>query len=89
MSDDLFEEQEFKNTYHMISRDGCGYCEKALSFFNLLSVPVNIEKVVTEEEQHRFKREGHRTFPRIFKNGKLIGGYEELIKYTADVIGNK
>lgn len=73
----------------MISRDGCGYCEKALSFFNLLSIPVTINKVVSDEDRQWFIREGHRTFPRIYKNGKLIGGYEELIKYTADVIGNK
>ena len=50
---------------------------------------MKIENIETEEAHNRFKREVHRSFPRIFKNGKLIGGYDELIKYTADVIGNK
>jgi glutaredoxin len=89
MSDDLFDTPEFKNTYHMISREGCGYCEKAINLFNILGVPVNIEKLVTEEEKQIFKRNGHRTFPRIFKNGALIGGYDDFVDTVADQVGNR
>lgn len=89
MSDDLFDDVSFNNVFHMISRDGCGYCEKAMNLFNILGIPVNIEKVATEEEKQRFTREGHRTFPRIFQNGKLVGGYDDFVKRIADKVGNE
>lgn len=89
MSDDLFDEIEYQNSYHMISRDGCGFCEKALTLFNLLNVPVQVSKVSTDEERVVFIREGHRTFPRVFKNGVLIGGYDDFVATISDFVGNE
>jgi len=89
MSDDLFDEDKFGNNYFMIGKDGCSYCDKTVTLFNILGVPVSIKKVVTDEERQAFVREGHRTFPRIFKNGKLVGGYDDFKAYVADLVGNK
>lgn len=62
------------------SKDPCPYCVAAKRFLTEKSIAFE-EKDLTgqPEEMMRLKDEtGWRTFPMIFINGKLIGGYQDL-----------
>lgn len=62
------------------SKDPCPYCVAAKSFLREKGVNFE-EKDLTDdfEEMNRLKNEtGWRTFPMIFINGKMIGGYQDL-----------
>lgn len=64
----------------MYSKDPCPYCVAAKRFFKERNLAFE-EKDLTNspEEMNRLKDEtGWRTFPMIFINGKMIGGYQDL-----------
>jgi len=71
----------------MIIKVGCPYCINAETFLN--SNNIKYEKL--DYTQHRdldseiTTRTGHRTYPKIYLDGKFIGGYTDLIKkYNKD-----
>ncbi|NIH77331.1 glutaredoxin [Ochrobactrum sp. P20RRXII] len=64
--------------FHILTRENCVYCSRAKRLLKARGIEFEEENHVTEEEIERFKAAGHRTFPRIFKDGELIGGYTEL-----------
>lgn len=68
--------------------DWCPFChrtkdlftEKKIKYYNF-----NIEKEPFNGKENYLKMmksylDGHKTLPAVFKNGKLIGGYTDLVK---------
>ena len=58
---------------------GCPWCERALRLLRTLDLP---HTVITVNDDHTFEqchqRSGMRTFPQVFIDGQVIGGYDEL-----------
>lgn len=64
--------------------DDCPYCVKAKALLDKEGKPY-IYQNVSNDAAVRTKwmdgmgfKDGHRTFPRVYKDGKLIGGYSDL-----------
>ncbi len=61
----------------------CPYCRAAKDF--LRSKSVAFEEIdVTDDEAARealIKKSGRETVPQIFADGKLIGGYDDLVAF--------
>ena len=65
------------------SKNMCGYCvqaENLLKNKGLEFKEINIEE--KPEAREFVIKEGHRTMPQIYIDGKSIGGYHELLKYV-------
>lgn len=76
-----FSEPEYQ--FEVYTKDGCGYCDKAKKY---LTKKGRKFRVIRGEENQalsiRMKNigeEGYNTWPRIFRNGKFIGGYTDLV----------
>ena len=58
---------------------GCPWCSRALRLLRTLDLP---HTVITVNDDSTFKsvqsRSGMRTFPQVFVDGALIGGYDDL-----------
>jgi glutaredoxin len=58
---------------------GCPWCEWALRLLRTLDLP---HTVITVNDDTTFEqcraRSGMRTFPQVFVDGNVIGGYDEL-----------
>ena len=58
---------------------GCPWCERALRLLRTLDLP---HTVITVNDDTTFEqcrtRSGMRTFPQVFVDGNVIGGYDEL-----------
>ena len=58
---------------------GCPWCERALRLLRTLNLPHRVETIENDADFHRWQsRSGMRTFPQIFVDGELIGGYDNL-----------
>ena len=58
---------------------GCPWCERALRLLRTLDLPhtvITVNDDTTFEQCHA--RSGMRTFPQVFVDDKVIGGYDEL-----------
>jgi len=65
------------------SIDFCPYCERAKSLLEMRKVPfkeIKIDRSNSEEVRELFSRSGMKTFPQIFADDRLIGGYTDLAK---------
>ena len=70
--------------WHILTKPNCPYCVKAKSKLTIIGETFTVEDHTTEEQLEAFKAAGHRTFPRIYKDGELIGGFEDLAKFLAE-----
>lgn len=63
------------------SKNSCPYCDRAKLFLNDKGIAYD-EKLLTEpDEMIALKQKtGWMTFPQIFINDKLIGGYTDLVE---------
>lgn len=66
-----------KNKATIISKDDCPYCDKAKKLFNQL----NIDYIEYKREEVKYFP--WKTVPQIWYEGHFIGGYSELLEYTA------
>ena len=76
---------EFKGRVTVYSIVGCGFCARAKSLLNELSVPfvdLNLDKR-PDLRAELAERTGLRTVPQIFFNEKHIGGLDELKKLVS------
>jgi glutaredoxin len=67
------------------SMEGCAQCVQAVKLLERKAVPFKVVKIDEDFEAYEFlKREGHRSMPQIYKDGKLLiqGGYSGLTKLT-------
>jgi len=67
------------------SMEGCAQCVQAAKLLERKGVPFEVVKIDEDFEAYDFlKREGHRSMPQIYQDGKLLiqGGYSGLTKLT-------
>lgn len=69
--------------WFMVTRDGCPYCHGAREWFRTKKIPVQEAILNNMVERNAFydqiKDVSHeRTVPRIFRDGKLVGGFSDL-----------
>jgi len=69
--------------FTIISKPGCPACARAKAMLDARTLPYDEDVRDTEEKVLAFIEEGHRTFPRVFLDGTLIGGADDLALYLA------
>ncbi len=87
----LIGEDQLENTNHInVSKStpprieiavlpGCPWCTRALRILRSLDIPHSINNIDNEESFNAIKQTTEMsTFPQVFVDGKLIGGYEAL-----------
>ena len=58
---------------------GCPWCARALRLLRTLGIQHRVETINGDEDFQRWQaRSGMTTFPQVFIDGKLIGGYDDL-----------
>jgi len=69
--------------FHILSKPGCPYCEKAKKLLDkrrLTYTEVSFDNV---DKQVAFKKMGYPSWPQIFHKGERIGGYDKLEEYLS------
>jgi glutaredoxin len=67
------------------SMEGCAQCVQAVKLLERKAVPFEVVKIDEDFEAYDLlKREGHRSMPQIYQDGKLLiqGGFSGLSKLT-------
>lgn len=71
--------------YLVYSKEDCVYCEKLKTLLNDNDIPhieKKLKKDFTTEEFYDMFKEYPKTFPKVLKpDGKVIGGYEDFLKF--------
>lgn len=69
--------------YLIYTRDGCPYCDKVKSVLSAIGESYTEMKLNSQFTREQFVEQfGHgSTFPRVFKDGALLGGCNETIVY--------
>ena len=63
---------------------GCPWCARALRLLRTLDLPHNVDTVNDDAAFSRWQtRSGMRTFPQVFIDGELLGGYDDLASLHA------
>lgn len=65
------------------SKEWCGYCDKAKALFKSKELPYEERKIGdgwTKEDLLKVVPDA-KSVPQIFIDGKLIGGYDDLVKH--------
>lgn len=70
-------------TWIIKSKPGCPYCDRAKALLEENGIVYQEQKHETLLEIVAFKEAGFKTFPQIFCDGSLIGGYTELVEHFA------
>lgn len=65
--------------FKILSKPGCPYCERAKSLIDMLGFGYDETIHATSEEIAEFKAKGFLTFPQIYRNDFLIGGYDDFV----------
>ena len=80
--------QNEKNPLTIITKEGCPFCEKA----KLLAQERNYYVTVMDRDEYPAKEllkdVSWNTYPKIFIDGKFIGGYQELLEVQQRGLGN-
>ena len=62
---------------------GCPWSLRARQLLERLSIPHRVETIETDERFESFRqRSGMNTFPQVFIDGEVLGGYEDLAKVS-------
>jgi len=71
----------------IFGRNGCSYCDRAISLAEKLDVDFTYKKLDTDftREQLFEQFPGAKTFPQIRIDGEAIGGYTEFLHYSHGV----
>tara|TARA_Y100001936_G_C15760186_1_gene500800 strand:+ start:178 stop:411 length:234 start_codon:yes stop_codon:yes gene_type:complete len=63
------------------SKNMCGYCVQAKNWLKNKGIEYKEINIEEQPEARDFViKEGHRTMPQIYIDGKSMGGYHELVK---------
>ena len=74
----MFDAPAAEPEWLILSKPGCPYCVEAETLLSSLGMSHMVREHVTEEQIAEFKAQGHRTFPQVYHNGALIGGFDAL-----------
>jgi predicted DNA-binding protein with PD1-like motif/glutaredoxin len=62
---------------------GCPWSLRARQLLERLSIPHRVETIETDERFESFRqRSGMNTFPQVFIDGEVMGGYDDLAKVS-------
>lgn len=79
----LIQQEKYMATIEVYTRSGCGYCDHAKAILD--SKRLSYEEYNVYEQPEKFTelklRTANRTYPQIFIDNKLIGGFEDLLNY--------
>ena len=72
--------------YTIYTRDGCPYCSKVEQVLQLAELKYVVNKLGRDFDRTEFyeKFGPGSTFPRVVKDGELIGGCTETVKYLRE-----
>jgi glutaredoxin 3 len=72
---------------HVLIRSNppCPSCLKTKALLERRGLAFTAEDHETPEKVETFVAAGHRTFPRVFIDDKLIGGFEDLERHLASL----
>jgi glutaredoxin len=73
-------------TFTVYSRDGCPYCDKVQQVLQLAEIKHVIYKLNTDFNREEFYEKFGRgsTFPRVVRDGDLLGGCTETVQYLRE-----
>lgn len=67
--------------YHIMTKPGCNYCTRAKALLKSQNISYTVQDHDTQEKIDKFKDAGYKSFPMIFHDGVLVGGYDALVDY--------
>jgi glutaredoxin len=70
--------------WNILTKPNCPSCVKAKAKLAQRGESFSVVEHDTAEKISAFIAAGHRTFPRVFKDGKLIGGFEDLERFLEE-----
>jgi glutaredoxin len=72
--------------YTIYTRDGCPYCSKVEQVLQLAELKYVVNKLGHDFARKEFYEKFGQgsTFPRVVKDGELIGGCTETVKYLRE-----
>jgi glutaredoxin len=72
--------------YTIYTRDGCPYCSKVEQVLQLAELKYVVNKLGRDFDRTEFYEKFGQgsTFPRVVKDGELIGGCTETVKYLRE-----
>lgn len=75
-------------TYEVFSMEGCAKCVDAAKLLTAKGLPFKVTKIDEDADAAAFvRREGLRSMPQIFKDGKLIpGGFAGLSQHLSSYV---
>lgn len=65
----------------IMTKPGCKYCTLAKKELGDRKIHFTVSDHDTPEKVQQFKDAGYKTFPQIFHDGVLVGGYDALVEY--------
>lgn len=65
--------------YIVNTTKNCIFCYRALAILLHKKMKYEVVQHNTPEQREAFKNQGHKSFPQIYRNGELIGGYDDLL----------
>merc|ERR1711972_1137098 len=73
------------NKVAIISKSYCPYCSKAKKAFQQLNIPFKVMEIENRKDcaqiqAYMKKKTGAQSVPRVFVNGKFIGGGDDVVK---------
>lgn len=71
-------------SWTIMTKPGCNYCVKAKALLKRNNISFTVADHDTPEKIERFKSAGYTTFPQVFHDGFLVGGYTDLEDYLSD-----
>lgn len=71
---------------HVLTRSApvCPSCVKTKALLERRGLDFTVEDHTTPDKIEAFLAAGHRSFPRVFIDGELIGGFEDLERHLQD-----
>ena len=67
------------------SKPDCPYCSMAKAMLAGKGIVFEEQRHETVSEITAFRQAGFKTFPQIFRDGHLIGGYDALQAFFSDI----
>ena len=73
-------------TFTVYSRDGCPYCDKVQQVLQLAEIKHVIYKLNTDFNREEFYEKFGKgsTFPRVVRDGELLGGCTDTVQYLRE-----
>lgn len=70
--------------FRIVTRPDCGFCTKAKGILSALQLNYEEDEMDTPEKVAAFKASGFTTFPQVYRDEFLIGGYDDLLGVIKD-----